>query len=314
MKKAILYFAMATLFLFSCKKDHSGSNDKPAQKLYQVNFNLSGFTETISNSTNNKLKVNSLKTSAITDYLKVLYYFVFDTGGKLVHSLTQDSTAANFGAISDNLPLGTYTVVIATGQKGLSVENDAYGSTITKISDTYLYYGPSVTSPWKDTFFNKFQLTVSGTNVNQSVSGSRLVGQLEVNIEDAIPATASKMEITVTSESHQYYISTELAHSFDPYVITTPIPNAIKGTTNYKLDNILLNTYTPFTVKIVCYDASSKALGTALVTNVTCEKNKKTILSGELFGSSNTFNITLNSAWDPTPIVVPFSGSYGSQK
>jgi len=297
MKKAVLYVAAAAMFLFSCKKDHSGSKDNPAQKLYQVNLNLSGFTETISNSTKSKLQVNDLKTNAVTDYLKELYYIVYGSNGVVLHSLTQDSTTANFGNISDNLPSGTYTVAIAAGQSGLTKGTDAS-------KEDFLFYTPNG-SPWKDTFFNKFQLIVSASNINQTVTVSRLVGQLEVNIEDAIPVAASKMEITVTSESYNFLFSTGLPDSSFPFIMSTTIPGAVKGTTNYKLDNILLNTYTPFTVKIVCYDAASKALATALVSNVTCEKNRKTILSGKLFGSSNTFNITLNSAWDPTPIVIP---------
>ncbi|SHM17727.1 FimB/Mfa2 family fimbrial subunit [Mucilaginibacter sp. OK098] len=310
MKKAILYVAAAAMFLFSCKKDHSGSTDKPAQKLYQVNLNLSGFTETISNSIKSKPQVNGLRTDAVTNYLKVLYYFVFDPNGQVLHSLVQDSTNANFGNISDNLPSGTYTVVIAAGLTGLGVyAPSANGNSIT-LNNGYMYY----LGPWKDVFFNKFQLTVSGANVNQSVTGTRIAGQLEVNIEDAIPATASKLVISIADQGTEYSFLTEKLLYADTLVVSAKIPNTVIGTTNYKINNIILNTYAPFTVKIICYDAASKALGTAIVANVTCEKNTKTILSGKLFGSIDTFNVTLNSTWDPTPIIIPFSSSYGSQK
>ena len=311
MKKAVLYVASAAIFLFSCKKDNSGSNEKTTQKLYQVNLNLSGFTETISNSTKSKLQVNGLKTDAVTDYLKILYYYVFDSNGVMLHSIIQDSTSANFGNISDNLPSGTYTVAIAAGQSGLAVPARSVTGQTINIREEYLYYS----GIWKDTFFNKFQLTVSGANVGQSITGNRIAGQLEVNIEDAIPATASKMQISITGQGTGYSFFTEtLINVNTTMVVSTKIPNTVIGTTNYKLNNIVLNTYAPFNVKIICYDAASKVLGAAVVADVTCEKNRRTILSGKLFGSSDTFTVTLNSTWDPTPIVVPLSGSYGSQK
>ncbi|MEO6631643.1 MAG: FimB/Mfa2 family fimbrial subunit [Mucilaginibacter sp.] len=311
MKRSLLYSIVVVLFLFSCKKEHSKPKTNPDGKAYPINLNLSGFGETVTNAVNGTVRTNGLQTHSgtITDYLKILYYYVCDTNGKIVHFITQDSTSANFGQISDNLPSGTYTVIILAGQTGLSTHTiDIVGNE--QLDDNYISYN----GQWKDTFFNKFQLVVSGAPINQNITASRLVGQLEVNITDAIPATAEKMEITITPEDYDFKFGPALPSNPKPVVITTTIPAAAKGTTNYKVNNIVLNTTSSFTVKIVCYGPSLSTLGTALVTNVQCEKNRRTILSGKLFGSQNDFNVTLNTTWDPTVITIPFSNSYDQNR
>jgi len=306
MKKAILFCIAVSVLLFSCKKDQS-KIAKIAQKTYKVNFNVSGFAQTVINTTNGKLQLNALRTDAtiaITNYLDVLYYYVFETNDanrNLVHSLVQDSTMSNFGTIADNLPAGTYIVVIAAGKKGL-VPIDELGGyhALGTLAVTY-------NAPWQDTFFDEFQLTVSDGDVHQNVTLSRIVGQLEVNVEDAIPAAAKSISITTSSKGSQFgFLNQQMAITSIPVTFTTTLPDSVKGKTNFKIDHILGNIGAPFNVNIVCYDASQNVLGTAIVDSVICQANKRTILSGKLIGSNNTFNVNLNGAWNATPITIPF--------
>lgn len=298
MKKKLLYGIILSVLLFSCKKDH---NSGTAKKTYSVKFNVSDFIQTIGNAPSKK-EVNKIKTNAttipISNYLTQLYYYVFDSNGEIIHSLTQDSSTTNFGNIADNLPEGTYTIVIAAGKSGLSFQTNPPLLSQTKLS----YPGP-----WKDTFLKKFQITVSDGGVNQVVKLDRIVGQLEVNILDALPATAKSISIKISPESSGYSVGTSTPYTSGVDVTTTTdIPASAAGTTNYKTYCIVANTITPFTVSITCYDASKKVLGSAEVTNVTCQPNTKTILSGNLAGGNVVFKISLNSAWDPTTIQIPF--------
>ncbi|MFC0517507.1 FimB/Mfa2 family fimbrial subunit [Mucilaginibacter angelicae] len=305
MKKYLSLLFLMCFFTFACKKKHDPVPD-PVQKVYKANFNLTGFTQSIAGVSNGKQHVNSVGTNAApvpvtTDYFKVIKYLVYDANGNLFHSLTIDSTASNFGNISDNLPAGTYTIGIAAGQAGLTYNKDL---------NNVFYYASSMGSslPWGDTFFNKSQLTVSG-DVTRDVTLSRIVGQLEINIEDAIPAVAKSIDITIKNEYSYYSFANELPNSGSPEAFTTIIPEASKGKTNFKINKIIANTVAPFVVTITCYDANQKNIGQgAVINNVTCQKNTRTILSGKLFNglSNNTFIINLNNNWDPTPIVIHY--------
>jgi len=309
MKKAILFSIMASLLLFACKKEHS-SGTNPPKGTYKVNFNVSGFTESIVNSTKNGPQVNGLKTYAainITNYLDQLYYYVFDSKGNQVHYLSQDSTTTNFGSISDNLPAGTYTVVIGAGKKGFSTFTSF--TTLTATNGWYFGYNSNNYSvpfaPWLDTFYDKFQLTVSG-DVNQNVQLNRIVGQLEIVIQDIIPVTADNIVVNISQENYGLiFFPAEKLTMSSPMVNTITLTNAIKGTANFTTTNILGNTATPFTVQVTCYDATKKILGSVTVNNVTIQKNTRTILSGKLFGSANGFTVGLGT-WNPTPITIPF--------
>ena len=306
MKKAILFLFVAVMFFCSCKKDQKKGPVTPS-KTYKVNFNVSAFTQEIIGSTKNQLQTEGLKSNStigIQNYLTELYYVVTeknDYNQTPVHMLKQDSTASNFGTISDNLPAGDYTIMIAAGKKDLLFSTTHSGDIGPHWDINYQPFR----SPWKDTFFDKFDITVSGA-INQSVTLNRIVGQLEVNILDAIPANASSFGVTVNDENFTYIVyPSEIFRDLSTLTIKTAIPPALIGTTNYKKDIIINNTGTPFTVTIVCYDASNVPIGTAIVNNVTCEKNRKTILSGKLFGTNNTFNVNL-SPWNPTPVTTPF--------
>jgi hypothetical protein len=302
MKKAILFSVMASIFLFSCRKDHSVT--KPTQKTYQVNFTVSGFTEQILGSAPGKPHVNSLKTDAVTGLaasIDLLYYYVYDSNGAQVSFVAQDSTSSNFGTIADHLQAGTYTVVFVGGKTGLNMNN---GSKLGTASIEG--YVPSYV-PWGDTFFQKFQLTVSTGDVNQSVSLSRIVGELSVDILDKLPTNASSIAITVSQEYQLFGFDIQAPYgTASDYTFTYPLSASALGTSNYKKSIIMINTITPFTVTIICYDVSKKIIAQSVITNVSLQANTQTILTGNLFAADNGFNIGLNQGWDPTSINFQF--------
>lgn len=316
MKKNITWCLLLCLFVFACKKDHS-KNTGSDSKTYKVNFNISGFTQQILNS-EKKLNVNanSQSSSSLAGNVEVILYDVFDSANKLVHTITQTPDNTNFGTISDNLPAGNYTIVVVAGKDGLT---QADMPPLTNIPPYSIYYIDSLTVSsfgnyqWKDTFYKKTTLTVTGSDVNQSITLDRIVSQLEVNIQDVIPANAKT--ITYTYYSEYFYFSllgsvpvlgnwkgsnNEVERSFT-------LPDSVIGKTNLKFSYIVCNTVVPLTnVTINCYDASSKIIGQAMINNVTMQVNKKTILSGKLFGSQNSFNVSIDPVWDPSKNIIHF--------
>ena len=59
-------------------------------------------------------------------------------------------------------------------------------------------------------------------------------------------------------------------------------------------------------VNITCLDAANNTLSVTTVSNVSCQKNVKTILSGKLFADASVFHVSFDPTWDPTPINVHF--------
>jgi len=296
MKKALLYSLMVFFLLFSCSKSNNVTltHLPPSSKKYAVTLNVSGFTIIKNAGSVTKKQVDGLKTNALTDTssndtLNVLYYAVYDSTGILVNKITQKNTDANFGAIIDNLPAGTYSVALVAGKTGLS-----YG-TGTSINAANFYYSDNYV--WHDTFFKTFSLTVSGGNVDQNVTLERFVGQLEVNINDAIPSNVATIVVNEAGEWDEYrLIGPQGPNGIS---ITTTIPTSAIGTTNFQIYSIVANTATAMNVVISCYDASNNLIGSTTVPGVTFIANTRTILSGDLFGGNTTFQISLNDTWNP---------------
>jgi len=268
----------------------------------------SGFTQTTQSLKSGKQQTNSLRldtaTTNISAYASVIVLGIFDSGGNLVRKLVQKAdSVSNFGVIVDSLASGTYTVVAAAGQKDMVFDYD------NQINATYaVYYSVvhDVTSytanlPWQDTFLDRFTLTVSNGPVNQTVPLTRKVGKLEVDFNDVIPASASRLDIEINKEDFDYYPQTGQLGGADTLTYHLTIPAAAKGTNTYKVSELVLNTATPFSVIITGYDSSNHVIATHTITNVTCTANQRTILTGNFSnqgqGGGSGFNMALDPVW-----------------
>ena len=298
---------MAIAVCSSCKKDQKKGSVPPAET-HKVNFNVSDFTETLVDHSTNKTHTDGLKTNAtqpLSSFIDEIYYFVFDKNGKFVHYFEQLSSASNFGSVSDELPAGTYTVVFAAGKSGLLIAND-YSSQFTQTNIVNFRLAGYGSLPWLDTFFDKFQITVTKSDITQSITLDRIVSQLTVNVLDAIPANAYRIQVTAISYKNYYFSKGLVSGESAEFNQTFIIPAAAKGTTNYKVSLMTLNTETPSIVIIKCFDSSGAIMASASVNNVVVHANTQTILTGNLFnGVDNKFGITVNAKWD-APIFVSF--------
>ncbi|MGN6639432.1 MAG: hypothetical protein ACTHJ8_11020 [Mucilaginibacter sp.] len=311
MRKLFLYITIIPLLFVSCKKDQRNPGIQ-AQKKYAVKFSVTGFTQQIVGSVNGKLQINnlqSLSNSLDTTIIGTLYYIVYDSNGNLVTQITRTSGQANFGNISDELPAGTYHVNFGGGKTGLLVNPWLDGGLEGYRNFHYPNQLPNI-PPWSDDFFFKqINLTISSGNVSQDVSLERVTAKLTVNIQDALPSNADHVIISVNKEYYEFPFGIpNLAQYGAPGSIspTFVIPSSAIGTTNYKMSMLMMNTVTPFTVKIDCYDSAYNLIGEAIVNNVSLQRDTQTILSGKLFGSGTGVNTGLNTAWDQTPITISF--------
>jgi hypothetical protein len=292
MKKAVFLLAMATMIFFSCKKDHSKSG--PAGKKYPVTFNVTNF---MSKQGNFAIRhgANSLAdTVNASGALDILYYAVYNSGIGVHGVITkQDSSMANFGTVTDSLPPGQYQVVFIGGKKGLI---DTYSGRTA--ADNFSYPG----NKWQDTFWDEFDITIGNDGISQNVTLKRIVGKLELDITDNIPANADSLVIKVDPEATSLMNDggQPMGPPFGTVTYSEKIPAGAIGHANFTMDRIIGNAVTPFTVTITCKDSGNQTIASATASNVTVQANTKTVLSGNLFATSPAsqhFTIKADTTW-----------------
>lgn len=314
--KILTYYSavLICLLCFSCKKEHNSTQPATANatKLYPVTFALSSFSQNVTNlnlhtgtSSSNVIKAAS---PSLKDTVDLLYYILYNPANNtIVRKLTQYSSAANFGTIKDSVAAGNYTVIIAGGKSGLQSYpvgdvRALSGNIYSSLTDLYFNYQPDSVAlptmyPWKDTFLKQFNVTIPTSSVQQ-VSLDRIVAQLQINITDTVPAKAAMVEAVISNDGANSNLSqgTGYTTSNFPYspAYRVPVTAAQIGKPNLQLTTYTINYYTPFTVTINAYDNTGTRIASKNVSNVTCQKNMRTILTGKLFNGTPTvgFGVT----------------------
>jgi hypothetical protein len=312
MNRTLLFAAVIALLLVSCKKEHSAST-VPSGKKYAIAFNVSNFSAYRASFSLAKQRTLSHRATTLASadtvslgmnsYLDVLYYYVFDSNYHLVHRVRQDSTMCDrFGLITDSLPNGNYIIAIAAGKAGLQDSNSKPGS---QPDSTYVTYG---SIDWKDTFFKRFNVSITGSDINQNVVLNRIVTKVELNILDAIPANANSIVLKVFPEFPLFEMSQTPFGLPDTSTTTINIPPSAIGTKGFTYDKLLGNQLALFTVNILCKDASGHVIASAEVDNLASPANVKTILSGNLFGVSSSnpqsFTVKVDTAWGGSSTIL----------
>ena len=315
MNKILTGLVLGCIVLASCKKDHSKDNN-PTAKLQKVTFRL-GLVKSTGAFQTNSLHVNSTTPdTSVTNYMDVLYYMVFDAQGNSLHNITQSASDTAFGHYTDNLAPGTYTVAIAGGKSGLVIKPG-------NLSHQYIYYQAitwefnyPVPVPFdKDAFFYRGTLTVGSTAATQNISLSRIVSKLVVNINDAIPNNATKAGVGLNYNANTYLVGDG---STGEYIVdailgfgeyrgyTFDVKSTDWGKTNYQMSTLFLPPSSPIPVTIYV-STPTTILGQKVLSNVTGQPNKVTLLSGNLFGGSGGggFQVAVDTAWN-TPVVKTF--------
>lgn len=310
MKKILTIISVICVTFLSCKKDAKQGSTHD-EHLYKVSFSTSGFTQQYSPFQLNSLHTTSadvIESPDTTATVRKLYYSVYDSNGILVHSIDQRAGQAGFGTINDNLVAGQYTVVFIGATDDTSATfNVNYVKSVfgrrNALRSAWLYYQTNggVVTNVKESFYREVSLTVSGSNVNQSIKLNRIVGELQVNIEDAIASNAARITLGLDTSSYYFSIANSNPVLFLNHVtLTYPIPDSLKGTTGYNISYYMMNTIKPFRVTLSCYDNSNNVIAQKIISNVRCIDNRVTILTGNLFGGSGTTGAGIGVAADTT--------------
>jgi hypothetical protein len=308
--KVIFSLVIIGLFFNSCKKNNSGQT-APASKLYTVAFHLDQFTQTFSTfqvgskGTSSITKTASVRASSsvpLTSLIDVLYCYVYDSTGKFLISTKQDSTLATFGQVSLNLAAGNYKVVFAGGKSNLN-----YTST-GNISTDQLTHSGVLT----DTFFKEMDITVSAANSEQGVTMDRIVGLVEINVEDQIPSNVNYFLVRIASDFSNFSVGTQTPNTTASKDYNSKTLTTATRAPNFKMSFLMLNTTTPFRLEVLGWhtEGDLSALEDIFINNVTATDNSTTIVTGSLFGGgsdvSGGFNIVVDPGWAATPITQSF--------
>lgn len=273
--KKYLFLTLALIGIFaSCKKDKSHDNSPSSSQ--QVTFRCSGFAV-------EQQPMSPMRRSAqelIDDGNTMTDLYLFDGSTMLVHQIA--SVNQDFGTITVLLPLGEHHLhFLATRSTGL--EYDASVLSCTSL---------------RPTFGKHLDLTVSGASEN-NVALDRVTGQLQIIIEDEVPAGASTLTVEVTPYYSNLNVTTFAGVSQSDFSRSVNISGMVGTTNNIWTINILTPSYGEQyepTYTLTARNGSDQIIGQATGT-VPLVTNTKTILRGSIFTGNKSF-VTLNTAWN----------------
>ncbi|QEM11982.1 hypothetical protein [Mucilaginibacter rubeus] len=339
MKRYLLGLALICMVVLSCKKQSSDTNtpSKPTKEQHVVTFNV-GFSQQTGDLETNSLKTNSTTaTTALADVADVMYLAIYNTNGSLLHILKKVSTDNGFGSFIDTLNYGNYTAIFAAGKTGLSltpeyhwvgketggffVEHNLSTDVLIYGSETGPVIGPTLFN--KDAFYKKVALTIPQTAA-LTINLDRITSQEQVVVEDAIPAKAKALELKISYVASMFYVNsgapqTTFRNTIYTYSFLTPTDI---GKTNYSFNTGIFLAIPLSTQTIVCSsdvtinnsgvdNGLNPDIASITAPNITCLPNKKTVLTGNLFGGAgkpvgNGFHLVTDTSWNSTIVSKPF--------
>lgn len=318
MKKKEFFVGLALIALcigfFSCSYEYvPESRGLEKKELIPVSFTVEFAKE-----------ITGLRASEAVNF-KDFLYLVYDAGtGKLY----KDIKYTNFeGIINDSLPEGNYTVVFAGATQAtyLWYYSDTNMTSFIEIDAPPPLGGDTNISRFNrntDVFYKKINCIVEKNKQNGSaVTLDRIVGKVEIVLEDVIPNDVSTIEVAlnfpitfhylsspeyVTGSSYSKRINIAESDKVAGYsVFFISFENINQDQSRYPL-SITLTARKTLPAGVV--DTGQSIIATKVINNVDVLKNKTVRYTGKLFDNitpsnttpSSSFSISVNEAWGET--------------
>ncbi len=280
MNKIPLVFCAGCLSLFfACTKSGSGGQqqpqpDPPEQPKPPAARSKFGVSFRLGNVDVQKDGRIALKEMAAGDYLRYLFYGAYDSTGKLaskkVQDLTNGGTVADFGAVTDSLAPGKYTVILGGGNMNIFDVNNNADNLVNLLK---FYSGDS-----QDVFYKKLNLIVGSKDTAYTgVRLNRITSAVEVKITDTLPPVVT--QVSVKLDNQPVY--------FSPFSDAAVGTDSINFANNYNVASasIQFNCFTTtntHSVTITGYSADNQPVYQKTIENVKLDPTKKTLLQGTL--------------------------------
>jgi len=196
-----------------------------------------------------------------------------------------------FGDFSCSLPVGTYTMVAVA----YAYNN---GDVFTLTSPTEAGYS---TERPRETFCKTQAVTVSSAaQLDLSVTLNRISSMLSVVSTDGRPAEATKIRTTYAKGGKSFNPTTGLALSDNGFSQTNNPSSAVGAGITVSSFPFLFSDEETMTITLEVLDANDNVLITKTIPNVPFQRNRKTILTGDVFTpGSSTAGFQLETSWLP---------------
>jgi hypothetical protein len=291
MNKKLLLVPMVLLSLLSCSKE---TIDQTDQKGYDVTFNVNSLDVTVGDITpQTQTRTLTRAETALSDKVHSLAYYIFDSDSKLYATGTSsfvpgtDPVPEGFGSFKIKLAAGTYhALFIGLGNgKGychfINEDKQFNSNTYIDMKDQEMYYYCS-------------DITINQNTNSYSVDLPRISAMLQVNITDDVTSDVGSVTISVDQQNKWKCAMGEkdykenVSYTYD----------AILGSS--KMETFSCYVFAPQTnnVTITVYDKQKAVLLTKTL-QVQFYRNRKTIISGKLFGSigARDMTVTVSDQW-----------------
>lgn len=316
MKKLFLAVCALSLTFFACKKDTAPvkSPDSGDGKKVALNIRTKDFLQRVEPlpGSNNKIAgtAEALRDSALAAKVSHLYYLLYDATNNLVSQMEQDADVSeDFGSFYDTAAPGNYTMVLIASQSPLSINSPG------QLPGSFFSIPGAASGEVQnvpDIFYTKENVYVPDNYGSEplelNMTLSRVVGNLQINILD-MPQPGSgdtSVSIKITPEAPAFLFDFNIAHFGPNDTIKAKVSRISLNT----FSAYVLNTVTPFTVTINYVDPVTGLPQTKVIDNISCYVNRRTILSGYLYGGSepanNGIKIILLDDWNNNDNQIQF--------
>jgi len=288
MKKNISYLFLA-LFFSSCRD----SSEDVVEQTYPLVITI----KNINNSELPAIKSASVFNSvdSLLNNFGVLNYLVFDATGKFVHQKKQLKGDETFGQISDELKVGQYTVILLSTTGEITM-----GANITTLAATKVVS----TATSGDIFYKKVSVNVTPQGVTESLFLDRMIGCVQVRIEDRVTDNIARIELQVENETPYFNINTGEVYSDTKEGRSVSASVNDSNRDSFTLGLLLMNNQVPIIANLRFLDASNKMIMTKRLPAITNVRAQRVSVEGKISEFMSVgFTIGYNDAWSDTIIV-----------
>ena len=289
--KKYVFLAVIALLAASCSKETVNEVTNPEQPTAPVTVRVSNLSisqeDLPDGSTRAAQTIESYDNVGAID-------LAFYAGETEVFKTTQlrsnPSTYTTFGEFSCNLPIGSYTMVVVG--RGRS-DGDVFVLT----SPTAASY---TSERARETFCATQSVTVTAAGADVSVTMNRIIALLNIRSTDAASEGMATIRTTYAAGGKSFNPTTGLATSNAGFVVTNS-RHVVDGKLNVG-NYVFLDTDDDeeerIDITIEVLDADDNVLLTRVVPNVPLKRNRKTILSGDIFtASASTTAFQVETSW-----------------
>lgn len=238
---------------------------------------------------------------ALTD----LYILDYDKAtGKLLQVLHQTSTAADFAEPDLTLDYGEHVLKVVATRSQEPTLWDAGNNTwtvepniLTPVTATQPVMLTSAKT--SDTFGAEKEVSVAiGTATTVSITLDRLVAKLVVSSTDMFPDDCTTIALDFQEHRTLSWTTMDVTEAVNNQRIVD-VTN-LRGTTGTVLSYFVLAPKDGYQTDITLTTnrADGNPYSTITVPDVPLERNKVTMISGPIYGHGQSFQLTVNDAWD----------------